>query len=281
MPPATRPETARRPAAETRKLMVASGMWRPPRITEQKPAGDEAVSDFDEELKRAREAYAARATNQSYARLYSSFAPSNLLTIQNREWIVADLLRRSGLWSLADLDILDVGCGSGAELRRMTTTGADPARCVGIDLMADRIERARQILPAARFVVGSAHQLPFPDASFDLVSQFVVFSSIVHHPMRQAIAREMIRVLRPDGRILWYDMRSVKPAANLVPIDLDELKALFPGCSMAVRSATLAWRPSHFLAPKSRVAAILMEALPPARSHYVALIRPAGAATAR
>jgi ubiquinone/menaquinone biosynthesis C-methylase UbiE len=236
------------------------------------------VSDFDEEIQRARRVYEARAADHSFARLYSPFAPSNLLTIQNRDWIIADLLRRSGLWSLADLDILDVGCGSGGELRRMTTMGADPARCVGIDLMPDRIEAARRILPAARFEVGSAHKLPYKDASFDLVSQFVVFSSVAHHPMRAAIAHEMIRVLRPEGRILWYDMRSIKPTANLVPIDLDELKSLFPGCSMAVRSATLGWRPSHFLAPKSRVAAILMEMLPPARSHYVALIRPRGPA---
>jgi len=236
------------------------------------------LSDFDEEIERARSVYTARAADHSFSRMYSPFGPSNLLTIQNREWIIADLLRRSGLWSLADLDILDVGCGSGGELRRMTTMGADPTRCVGIDLMPARIEEARRVLPAARFEVGSAHQLPFADASFDLVSQFTVFSSVVHHPMRAAIAREMIRVLRPDGRIIWYDMRSIKPAVNLVPIDLAELKSLFPGCSMTVRSATLGWWPSHFLAPKSRVAAILMEKLPPTRSHYLALIRPKGAA---
>ena len=232
------------------------------------------MSDFDEEIERARGVYTARAADNSFSRMYSPFGPSNLFTIQSREWIIADLLRRSELWSLADLDILDVGCGSGGELRRMTTMGADPTRCVGIDLMPARIEEARRILPAARFEVGSAHQLPFADASFDLVSQFTVFSSVVHHPMRAAIAREMVRVLRPDGRIIWYDMRST---ANLIPIDLAEMKSLFPGCSMTVRSATLGWWLSHFLAPKSRVAAILMEKLPPTRSHYIALIRKAGA----
>jgi SAM-dependent methyltransferase len=235
------------------------------------------VGDFDEELARARGVYAARAGNASLARVYSVFAPSNLFTMQGREWITADLLRRSGLWSLADLDILDVGCGTGGELRRMTTLGADPARMAGIDLMAARIEEARRVLPAARFEVGSAHEMPFADASFDLVTQFVLFSSVVHPGLRQAIAREMLRVLRPDGRILWYDIRSLRPHPDLVPIDLAELKSLFPGCSIVARPATLGWRPSHFLAPRSRVAAILMEKLPRTRSHYVALIRPAGA----
>ncbi len=213
-------------------------------------------------------------------RVYSVFAPSNLFTMQGREWITADLMRRSGLWSLQDLDILDVGCGTGGELRRMTTLGADPARMSGIDLMEARIDEARRVLPAAQFAVGSAHELPFPDASFDLVTQFVVFSSVVHAGLRQAIAREMVRVLRPNGRILWYDIRSLRPHPDLVPINLAELRSLFPVCSIVARPATLGWRPSHVLAPRSRVAAILAEKLPRTRSHYVALIRPAGAASA-
>lgn len=233
------------------------------------------MSDFDREIERARGVYAARAGNHALARAYSPFATPNLFTIQDRDWIVADMLRRSGLWSLADLDILDVGCGAGVELRRMTTLGADPARLTGIDLMPERVEEARRALPAARFAIGSAHELPFADRSFDLVSQFVVFSSIVHAGLRGAIAREMVRVLRPNGRILWYDIRSIKPTASLVPIDLAELKSLFPGCSVAVRPATLGWRPSHFLVPRSRTAAILVQKLPGMRSHYVGLIRPA------
>ena len=234
------------------------------------------MTDFEKEIERARGVYTARVGNPALSRLYSPYHPSNLLTIQDREWIIADLLRRSGLWSLADLDILDVGCGSGGELRRMTTNGADPARLAGIDLMQPRIDEARKVLPAARLEVGSAHQLPFPDASFDLVTQFVLFSSVVNPELRAAIAGEMLRVLRPEGRIIWYDIKSMKPNPNLVPIDLKEMRALFPGCAITVRKATLGWWPSHFMARRSRVAAILMTKLPLARSHYVAMIRKTG-----
>ena len=238
------------------------------------------MTDFEKEIERARGVYTARAGNPALSRLYSPFNQSHMLTTQDREWIIADLLRRSGIWSLADLDILDVGCGSGGELRRMTTNGADPARLVGLDLMASRIEEARAALPAARFEVGSAHQLPFPDASFDLVSQYVLFSSVVNPELRAAIAAEMIRVLRPNGRIIWYDLKSMKNNPNLVPISLKEMKALFPRCTVTARRATLGWWPSHFLAPRTRVAAILATKLPRARSHYVALIRKAGATDA-
>lgn len=232
------------------------------------------MSDFDGELERARGVYAARAGSAGLAKLYGPFAPANLLTIQNRDWAIAYLLRRSGISSLAGLDILDVGCGSGGELRRMTTMGADPARLAGIDLMPARIEEARRLLPAARFEVGSAHELPFADNSFDLVSQFVLFSSIVHPGLRRAVALEMARVLRPGGSILWYDIKSMRPTSDLVPIKLDEMRALFPGAEMRVRSTTLGWRANHLVAPRSRVAAILLDAVPWLRSHYVALIRP-------
>ena len=235
------------------------------------------MTDFEKEIQRARGVYAARAGNASLSRLYSPFAPSALLTIQDREWIIADLMRRSGIWSLAEMDILDVGCGSGGELRRMATYGADPTRMAGLDLMESRVEEARKIMPGARFEVGSAHEMPFPDASFDLVTQFVLFSSVVNRELRGAIAAEMVRVLRPEGRIIWYDIKSMKPNPNLVPIDLKELRELFPGCTITVRKATLGWWPSHFMARRSRVLSILLTKLPRMRSHYVALIRKEGA----
>ena len=158
----------------------------------------------------------------------------------------------------------------------MTTMGADPARLAGIDLMPARIEEGRRLLPAARFEVGSAHELPFADNSFDLVSQFVLFSSIVHPGLRRAVALEMARVLRPGGSILWYDIKSMRATPDLVPIKLDEMRALFPGAEIRVRSTTLGWRANHLVAPRSRTAAMLLGSLPWLRSHYVALIRPGG-----
>lgn len=235
--------------------------------------GESRLSDFDEEIERARRVYTERAGNPALAKLYGAFAQANFFTIQERDWALADLLRRSGLSSLANLDILDVGCGSGGELRRMTLLGADPTLLVGIDLMPARVEEAKKALPTARFEIGSAHQLPFSDASFDLVSQYVVFSSVAHAGLRQAIAGEMLRVLRPEGRILWYDIRKLKPTPNLVPIDLVEIKSLFPGCSIQMRPVTLGWRASHSLVPRSRTAALLLQKLPGTRSHYAGLIR--------
>jgi ubiquinone/menaquinone biosynthesis C-methylase UbiE len=237
------------------------------------------LTDFDEDIARARGFYTARAGDPNLAKAYGAFEPDTLYTAQSREWAIADLLRRSGLSSLADLDILDVGCGTGAEMRRMTTYGAEPARLVGIDVTPVRIEEARRALPTMRFELGSAHEMPFPDASFDLVTQFVTLCSVTHPGLRKAIADEMVRVVRPAGIILSYDICKMRPNPDLVPIDLAELRRLFPGCAITTRMLTLEWNLNRRVVPRSRIAASLLEKLPGTRNHYVALIRAAGPGT--
>jgi ubiquinone/menaquinone biosynthesis C-methylase UbiE len=232
------------------------------------------MSEFREETERARHLYTERQEDPVLARTYAPFQPAVLFTVQERDWVLADLLRRSGLYSLADLDILDVGCGNGGELRRMTTMGATPTRLTGIDLTPVRIEAARRAMPASRFEACSAHQLPFPDNSFDLVTQYVTFSTMVNPRLREAAAREMLRVLRPEGRILWYDIRKARPSPDLTPVGLAEIRSLFPDCRIEMRSVTLGWRTCQSAVIRSRTAAQLLQKLPFARSHYAGLIRP-------
>lgn len=230
------------------------------------------MGNVDDELERARRVYEALADNPAYSSLYEPLRPANLFTTQERMWILAELLRRSGVSTLAGLDILDVGCGGGGELRRLTTLGASPDRIAGIDLMPYRVEVARRILPMARIETGSAHEMPFPDSSFDIVSQFVVFSSVVDPQVRRAIAAEMLRVLRPGGLILWWDIRKVRPTPDIVPIPMSEIRALFPGCSIRARSTTLGWKAVRIVAPRSRAAAHLLQRLPFLCSHLAAVI---------
>lgn len=81
---------------------------------------------------------------------------------------------------------------------------ARPDGLVGVDLMHARRVAARERSGAA-LLQASGSALPFADASFNLVCQNVVFSSIVDDATRRATACEMLRVLRPGGSMLWYD----------------------------------------------------------------------------
>ena len=228
---------------------------------------------IDEELARARAVYARRAADPGLVGLYEPIGPVPLYTVQQRDWAMARMLRGSGLSTLAGLDLLDVGCGAGGELRRWLTYGVEPDRMAGIDLMEERVETARRFLPHVDLRVGSAHQLPWPDSSFDLVTQYTVLSSVADADVRRAIAAEMLRVVRPGGRILSYDMRHIAVGhPSLVSIDRAELERLFPGCEIRLRPVTLRWGLVHRAVRVSRQGSQLLERIPRLCSHYLALI---------
>jgi ubiquinone/menaquinone biosynthesis C-methylase UbiE len=98
------------------------------------------------------------------------------------------------------LRVLDVGCGTGDQLRIMAPLVA-PGSAVGVDLSATLIARAQQrtdLGPAnVSFQVGDACELPFADATFDRV----VANQILLHLADpwQAVA-EMRRVLAAGDR---------------------------------------------------------------------------------
>ncbi len=152
--------------------------------------------------------------------------------------------------------------------------GADPAALCGIDLSAARIEHARQRIPQADLRAGSASELPWPAQSFDLVTQFTVFTSILDPALKRAVAAEMVRILKPDGAILWFDFRVNNPANSHVRgIPAREIRSLFAGCEIALASALLAPPLGRLIARWSWTLAELLHALPFFRTHYVGLIR--------
>jgi SAM-dependent methyltransferase len=116
-----------------------------------------------------------------------------------------------------DERVLDVGCGRGLLLNgaaaRLTT-----GKAVGVDLWqgcdlsgngpeATR-ENARREGVADRVEVldGNACQLPFPDASFDVILSNLVLHNIPCAADRARAVREMARVLKPGGRLAVVDI---------------------------------------------------------------------------
>jgi ubiquinone/menaquinone biosynthesis C-methylase UbiE len=101
----------------------------------------------------------------------------------------------------AGLRVLDVGCGTGAQVRIMAPLVA-PGSAVGVDLSAALIARARQREapgPApgqVSFQVGDACALPFADAAFDRV---VANQVLLHLADPWRAVAQMRRVLRPGG----------------------------------------------------------------------------------
>jgi ubiquinone/menaquinone biosynthesis C-methylase UbiE len=203
---------------------------------------------------------------------------ANLLFNTQAARACIELLHSAGLFPPDKHRILEVGCGGGTWLLEFLQWGADPSSLCGIDLVPDRIGRARKFLPFSDLRVGNAAELPWPDMQFDLVAQFTVFTSILDAPLKRAVAAEMLRVLKPRGAVLWFDFRINNPKNRAVRgIGAREIRSLFPGCSIQLQSVILAPPIARLVSRFSWIAAELLHALPFLRTHYAGLITKPGA----
>ncbi len=201
----------------------------------------------------------------------------SLQIAQRREFLLARMLQRAGLASLDGRNILDVGCGDGRLLRLLGHWGAEPERLHGCDINADRLATARRLQPGAEYLQTDGAELPYPDASFDLVCQFTVFSSILAPEMRTALAAEMRRVLRPGGVIAWFDFRYNNPQNKAVRgVRAREIRSLFAGSHVRLASLGLLPPLARRITPLSPTLAAALERIPPLRYAYLALIQPEG-----
>jgi SAM-dependent methyltransferase len=99
---------------------------------------------------------------------------------------------------------IDVGCGAGAEVRRLAELVGPSGKAIGVEphegLRAAATERS--VDTTATYLDGAAAALPFEDGSVDVIRCERVFQ---HLPEPEAAAAEFARVLSPDGRVVIID----------------------------------------------------------------------------
>lgn len=220
------------------------------------------------------ERYARRAAGGVGADLYSPLRPEVMLARQQRQRAMLDLFARHACQPLDQLRVLEVGCGHGSNLLELASLGFDAGRLVGNELLPERAAAARGQLPAATEVhEGDALALPFAEASFDLVYQSTVFSSLLDDAFQQRLADAMWCWVRPGGAVLWYDFTYDNPRnPDVRGVPLARVRALFPSARIDARRVTLA-------PPISRRAARIhpglcqaLGALPVLRTHLLCWI---------
>ena len=104
--------------------------------------------------------------------------------------------------------VLDVGCGTGT-LAVAAARAAPDVRVTGLDADASILARARKKAAGAGLEIGfdegRSTALPYAEASFDLVLSTLFFHHLPDEAKRQTAA-ELVRVLRPGGRLVVGDL---------------------------------------------------------------------------
>ena len=226
-----------------------------------------------ESAARVRAAYERRAKLGLDAR-YDYWQPANLFVYQSRERAFLELLRRNDALPLSGRRIFDAGCGDGNVLLDLARYGAKRRSLAGIDLLPERVERARTLLPSADIREADAQAIPFPDGAFDLVLAFTLLSSIVDRAARRRVVAEMLRVTAPGGLIVIYDFWINPFNRHARSLKRDEVRRLFAGRTVDFRSVTLAPPLVRLLAGRRGgwVAATVLEMLPFLRTHFLAAV---------
>ena len=219
----------------------------------------------------------ARAYKEMEARAgarWSLANPGNRKILSERRRVIRHLFRRRGWLPLGDRRVLEVGSGTGWELAQMVELGARAEHLVGVELLPDRVANARRAYPTIEFHQANAEKLDFSDSTFDVVMAITIFSSILDRGMADNVASEIVRVMRPGGALLWYDVRYDSVSnASVKGVGHARIRNLFPALHGSLRSVTLLPPLARRLGPATGVLYPTLASLPPLRSHLVGLLR--------
>lgn len=150
--------------------------------------------------------------------------------------------------------VLDVGCGRGLMLigaaRRLTSGSA-----VGVDLWQTEDQsgnspdttlsnaRAEGVDQRVEIKTADARQLPFADQSFDLILSSWALHNLYDATERARAVREIVRVLKPRGRVLLADIRHTREYAQvLAQADMMEVQVSRPDFLFFIPSRTVTAR---------------------------------------
>jgi SAM-dependent methyltransferase len=213
--------------------------------------------------------------------VYAQYRRQGRWTDRNpgRERIIAERLNqlRSILEKesrpLLQYRILDIGCGNGHLLNWFHEQGARSENLCGIDLLPYEVDAARRRYPNFTFVEANAESLDLRDNSFDLISTFMVFSSILDEQTSKNVAQTITRLLKPGGVVAWYDLRYPNPNnLSVRAMTKTRIRRLFPDFRLRLHSTTLIPPIAENLGRHTDLFYPLLETIPVFRSHYIGLL---------
>ena len=161
-------------------------------------------------------------------------------------------------------DVLDLGCGSGENTLLLAHRKAN---VIALDISPDLIDIAKRRMSInkpfsdVKFLTASAHDLPLPDESVDVVFGI----AILHHLDMATISAQIMRVLRPGGRAIFQepvrDSRLLRIVREAIPYKQKDVSSFeYPLCNRDIVILVKpfeSYRAKDFQLPFVRLARVL------------------------
>jgi SAM-dependent methyltransferase len=218
--------------------------------------------------------------------------------------LLIEALREHGLKTsdMADLSVIELGCGWGRNLHQFVELGIAARNIAGVDLIEHFIAFGRSQNPALNIAVGDATRTGFGDSAFDVVLLHTVLSAITDRDLHAKLLREAKRLVKPAGLVIVFDIADGYPVGRtnvsgeelvfIQPVQRKTLCAIAAEAGLTMRRwrrsglmprlrklvfrgffNTIAHRSGRSLSPPGsfpvrRSVATLLALLPGASSHY-------------
>jgi len=183
-----------------------------------------------DEISRIKDIYKTYDTSENYKKLYSPFGLYAYFFISLEQHLI-QLFKKNKLYTLENKRILDFGIGEGKNISIFYKLGLRPEDIFGTDILFYRLKKIKDFYNNIDISQSEGQFLPYKNNSFDIVSQFVVFSSILNDNVCRNIAAEMLRVLKDDGMIIWYDSHGGNMMSEHTrSYSEKQIKEFFPNC---------------------------------------------------
>ncbi|MGO4678050.1 class I SAM-dependent methyltransferase [Bosea sp. 2YAB26] len=246
------------------------------RVVQMRPHTDDVCDHTTAaEVDRLKSAYAKYA-DRDRGNPEKEKRPGRLRMVRDRDVALYRLLDRETTPPLKRYRVLDLGCGTGDLIHQLQRYGFPNDRLFGVDLLPESLATAKRKCPDVSFTEANAEHVPFPDQRFDFILVFTVFSSILSPGMASNVAREITRVLTPDGVIIWYDLRYPNPwNRNVRAMTRRRIQDLFPDFEIELTSKTLLPPIAYRLGTLTDPLYPTLALVPAFRSHYFGMLRSA------
>lgn len=169
----------------------------------------------DVNAKRYEEVCFNEVENNIYAAINPIGNYAFLIGYKTIRWFLKYLHRFSGK-RIADLKILDIGCGDGHISRMVVSLLENACNVYGFDFSSNNVEHCKKLNASVQYKIGDVVKgIPFNDVKFDGVLCFVVLS---HLRQDQDVKRALYNIynsLEEDGLFLWYELVSKSHFINM------------------------------------------------------------------